>query len=329
MADLNSGVSIVRPGQNLQAGAVDALFIEEFAGMVEGTIAKKSVMESWLNWRPVRGTNQLTNFRVGSTELGKLVPGAAPNGSPADFSDVSLKVDTVILARNSVFTLDDIQNSFDAKMELATEQGKTVAKFMDQVGLIKLMKAARITNMTSYPKGWQPGTITTLAGALDELDSTKFERSIEDTIQAIQEKDIDPEDEEFVIYVKPAQYFALLRNDKLIDSRFSDNNGNYSDGKVMKSCGLRIVKTNRIVQSAITGHELSNAGNNNGYDVSAAEAKAVALIGSPRSVLAGSTIPLTVEVWWDKASKCWFIDSFFALGATENNPAFASVINKA
>lgn len=333
MADLLSAVTLNRPGQAMQAGAVDALFIAEYGGLVEGTIAKTSIMESWLDWRPIRGTNTVTNYRIGQTTMGKLTPGASPNGSGADFSNVSVKVDTVMLARNSVFTLDDLQTSFDAKVQLANEQGKTVAKFMDQMGLIKLMKTARLVSVadggtTVLPSGWFSGTKTTLTASGDELDATKFERSIEDTVQKICEKDVDPTEEGMKIFVKPAQYFTLLRNDKLVDSQYSLGNGNYGEGKVLKSCGLPVVTTNRIPTAAIAGHALSNAANSNAYDVSAAEAKAVAVIGSSKAILAGTTIPLQTQVWWDDASKCYFIDTWFAVGAGENNPAYAAVIDK-
>jgi hypothetical protein len=335
MADLLSAVNIVRPGQAFQSGAVDALFLAEYGGMVEGTIAAMSIMESWIDWRPVRGTNTLTNYRVGETQLAKLTPGSSPNGGGQDVSNVSVKVDTVVLARNSVFTLDDLQNRFDAKQQLALEQGKTVAKFMDQMGLIKLAKAARIVagdgtgGTTKLPSGWYGGTQTTLASASDEKDAVKLERAIEDTVQGINEKDLDPTQEGFKIFALPEQYFTLLRNDKLVDDRYSLGNGDYAEGKVLKSCGLPVAMTNRIPKAAITGHMLSNASNGSAYDVSATEAKSVVIIGAAKAILAGTTIPLSTNVWWDDASKCYFIDTWFAVGAGENNPAYSAVINKA
>lgn len=327
-----SGLS--RPGQELGAGAVDALLLAEYAGMVEGTIAKSSKFQEWLDWRPVRGTNTLTNYRVGEATLQALTPGANPQPAANQFDDVRVKVDTVMLSRNAVFTLEDLQSKFNARAELANEQGKKIGKFIDEVGLIKLIKTARIVSVadggsTDLPDGWFSGEKYDLAGAGDETDSNKLQYGIEQVVSGIQEKDLDPVEEGMHIFVAPAQYLTLLRNDKLVDTQYSMGNGNYAQGMVLRSCGLPIVSTNRIPKAAVVGHPLSNAANSNGYDVSAAEAKAVAIIGAPRAILAGSTIPLTVEIWWDKQTKSWFIDSYLALGAAENNPAYAGVVNKA
>ena len=50
-----------------------------------------------------------------------------------------------------------------------------------------------------------------------------------------------------VCLVAPAQYYTLMRNDKLVSAEYSTGNGNYADGKVLKSNGIPIVKTNRII----------------------------------------------------------------------------------
>lgn len=334
MADMITLSGLALPGQKLQAGAVDALFIAEYGGLVEGTIVKQSIMQSFLNWRPVEGTNVLTNYRNGDTTLQKLTPGSSPTPAPVDFDNVSVKVDTVMLARNAVFTLDDIQSKFDARVALASEQGKVIGKFMDAVGMIKGIKAARqikgdgTGGTTKMPSGWFSGTQANLAATGDETDPNKLQYKIEEAIFGMQEKDIDPADEGTVIYVRPQQYLALLRNDKLINSQYSTGNGEYAEGKVLKSVGLPVVSTNRLPNAAIASHPLSNAANSNGYDLSAAEAKAVALIMSPRAVLSGASIPLQSNVWWSDEAKSWFVDSWLAIGAAENNPAYAAVVNK-
>lgn len=335
MADIFTLSGLAQPGQKLGSGAADALFIEEYGGLVEGTIVKSSIMQDVLDWRPVTGTNQLTNYRNGDTQLQKLGPGSNPQPTPVDFDNISVKIDTVMLARNAVFTLDDIQNKYDAKQAMAAEQGKVIGKFMDSVGLTKGIKAARIVagdgtaGTTKLPSGWFGGTIETLTAANDELDPNKLQFALENAVTAIEEKDIDPTEEGMVIYVRPKQYLVLSRNDKLINSQYSTGNGNYAEGTVLKSNGLHIKSTNRLPKAAVTNHPLSNAANNNAYNLSATDAKAVALIMSPRAVLAGASIPLQSHIWWDDGTKSWFIDSWLSLGATENNPAFAAVVNAA
>ena len=60
----------------------------------------------------------------------------------------------------------------------------------------------------------------------DELDPDLLELAIQDMSQRIEEKDVDIE--EAVVLMRPAQYYTLLKNDKLIDKDFSDSNGDYA-----------------------------------------------------------------------------------------------------
>jgi hypothetical protein len=194
------------------------------------------------------------------------------------------------------------------------------------------MKAARIVKgdgtagTTRLPEGWYGGEVKTLTAPGDELDPDKLQRAIEDLCQAIEEKDIELEGA--ALFVAPPQFYALLRNDKLINTDYSLGNGNYANGTVLRSCGIPIIKTNRLQQTAESAHFLSNAGNNNAYNVSTDEAKQVALLIMPKALLSGETIPLTSKVYYSDIELQWFIDSYLAFAATPNRAEHAGVIDK-
>jgi hypothetical protein len=139
--------------------------------------------------------------------------------------------------------------------------------------------------------------------------------------------------EELVVFVRPTHFQVLLDHNKLMSSIFSgegaDGNGSYAKGLLYLIHGARIVKTARLPKAAITGHFLSNAGNSNAYDVSATEAKAVAVILHPKSLMAGETIPLTSDIWFNREEKQWFIDSFLAFGVSVNRPDVCGAVFKA
>jgi len=85
--------------------------------------------------------------------------------------------------------------------------------------------------------------------------------------------------------------------------------------------------TNRLPDGAAITHKLSNAANSNAYDMTAAEARISALILHPKALLAGETIPLESDVFFDKVERSWFIDSFLAFGVANRLPgACGSVI---
>jgi len=327
----NTG-DLSRSGHRLgnDTAEVMPLHIEEYGGEVETQLLKSSFMRKYVKIKPVRGTDTVTNDRMGKTTLQKVTPGVRPSSSSPEFDNISVKVDTIVLARSNTALLDDFQSHYDVRAELGKDHGKELGKFFDEAHIIQAIKSALITVGTGAgekpaPDGFRSGTKVQLATEGDELDPDKLQRAIEDVCQSIEEKEADLDGG--VVLVRPAQYYALMRNDKLINADYSLGNGNYANGWVMKTNGLPIVKTNRIPQAAITGHYLSNAGNNNAYDVTEGdESNCVVLVMLPKALLAGETIPLTSKVYYHDVELQWFIDSYFAFGVTPNRSEHAGVV---
>ena len=338
MSDVTAGFetgALTRSGHqfSVDTGTVNPLYIEEYGGEVESQIIKTSIMKQFITMKSIRGTDTVTNDRIGTTSLQAVSPGVRPAPGVAEFDNVSVKVDTIILARNNVNLLADFQAHYNVRAELGQDHGKIIGRFFDEALLIQGVKAANIVKgdgtagTTRLPEGWKGGVQIDLAAAGDELDPDKLQRGIEDLCEGIELNDIDIEGA--VLFVNPTQYYTLLRNDKLINSQYSTANGDYAEGTVLKSCGLPIFKTNRLPQEAVVDHYLSNAGNNAAYDVSAEEAKVVALLMMPKALLAGETIPLTSKVYYSDIELQWFIDSYLAFGATPNRAEMAGVVKSA
>lgn len=299
--------------------------IEQFTGMVEKQFAKASIMRQYANVRAVKNTDTLINRRLGKTTLQKVTAGVRPNANATSHGRVSVTVDTVVLARDNQDLLNDFQSDFDVRSELAEDQGKELGKFFDEAFIIQAIKGALASAPTDVDSIGD-GKNVELAAANDELDPDKLEDAIAGLIVDMQEEDI--ETDQCVIFVRPTQYRVLYKNDKLVSKDFSKDNGDFADGKVMTLHGSRIVSTARIPTAAITDHKLSNASNSNAYDVSAAEADAVAVILHPRSLLAGETIPLTSKIHWSDVELQWFIDSYLAFGVAVNRPDVCGTVFK-
>lgn len=334
-----SVTNINRPGANLQVGnnnqigsspvATDpqALHVEEYTGVVEGTIARKSVINGYIPVRPVKGTSTISGFQVGESTLSKLVPGTEPDGSVNQAAKVKLTVDTVVIARNITPMIDDFQNSYDARSAVGMEHGKKIAKFYDQSFLIQAIKAAQISDVSTYPAGWQPGTQTTFTTAGQETDPAALEDYIGQMFSTMETKDVDPISDDLVIVMRPQYYYTLLKNDRLVDREFITSDGTSIKTKEMEAFGVPIWRSNNLPNAAITGHFLSNAGNGNAYDGDFSKVVAVAF--NPRALLAGETIPLTTDVFFDPRLKSWFIDAYLSFGVTTNNPAYSGVLKSA
>lgn len=315
------------PTDSTHLSDVDAaLLLDEYGGEVESQFAKSSFMRQFAKIRPVRGTDTIVNNRVGKTVLKALVPGVRPDATNTDFGKVAVTVDTVILARDNRSMLNELQSHFDARMELAQDHGKELGKFFDEAFIIMAIKGAHSAAPSGLNGAIGAGKIVEFTAAGDENDPDKLDDAIHSILTQMEEEDIDVT--ELVCLVRPATYRVLQKNDKLVDRDFSEGNGDYAKGTVQEIGGCRIIKTARIPTAAITGHKLSNAGNGNAYDLTAEQADSIVVILHPKSLLAGETIPLTSDIWFNKEEKQWFIDSFLAFGVAVNRPDVCGAVRK-
>ena len=325
---LDDTYNIVRPGQANSTGSISALHLEEFTGVVESTIERKSALAGWVPVRPVKGTSTITNFAVGESTLQKATPGTTPDGTLTDFAKRILTVDTVILARAVLPLLETFQTSYDSRKEIGLEHGKKIAKFKDQSFFIQAIKAALLTE-SSYaggvagkPAGHSGGSQYTLAAAGDAVDPAKLYAAIANLFVKLEDKDVDPRTDDVVLALRPAEFYTLLQNEQLIDGTYKTSEGTSIQAHLLKAYGVPVISsTNFPAGQTIASHLLGSA-----YDGDFS--KVVAAAFSPRALLAGETIPLTTDVFWDKVTKQWFVDAHLSYGVTPNRAEFAGVILK-
>lgn len=300
--------------------------IDQYGGSVDSQFSKSSVMREFFNVSMITGTDTLVNSRVGRTVLKALVPGVRPDAAKTNFGTVSVTVDTTILARDSRSMLNDFQTHINARMELGKDHGKEIAKFFDEVFLIKGIHGAGYSASaglqtgtaaptanggSSYNGAFGAGKAFKLAAPNDETDAADIYAAFEAIVQLMEEEDIDVED--LIIFVRPAQYNTLIKNDFLIDTQFSDANGDRAGNTFKSMLGVRVVKTNRIPKVVNASHKLGTS-----YNVSANDAKCVGLVMHPKSLLAGEAIPLQSKIWFNDEEKSWFIDSWLAFAVAVN-----------
>lgn len=320
--------TVVRPLQKNQntsgSGGVLELAIEEFTGEVEQVLTRRSVLEGWLNIRPVKGTTTLTNYSVGDAGLQVLKPGVTPDGQKADFSKASVTIDTVILARHILPLLEVFQTSFDARKELALAQGQRIAKFRDEAFFIQAIKAGMLTSSPYGSSGHQGGTKQEIA-ANDRSDPAAIYAALAGLFSKMEEKDVDPSQDDIVLVLRPTDFYVLMQAEHIINGQYVTAAGTKQDGFIFKAFGVPVIRSNNFPAGKnVSNHELSSTANSNAYNGDFT--KVVAAAFSPRALLAGETISLTSEVFYDQVSKSHYVDSFLSFGATPNRPEFSGVV---
>lgn len=332
MAISGSNVNVTFPnasnGRDTTQAEKLALVIEEFTGMVEGTIKRRSVVENFVPVRTVKGTATFTNHAVGKSTLQKVTPGTPLDGIKSDFAKKSVTVDTVIAAREFFSLLEVFQTQMDVRREVAQEQGKEIAKFFDQAILIQALKAARLTNsayamgVPGKPSGHFGGTVQTLATA-DRSDPDKLYAAIKGALTKMELKDVVPREDDVIIVVSPQDYATLIDAEKLINMNYVTASGNkVNDSLLLKAVGVPVFSSNNLPNTAITGHKLTTDYNDFDGDFS----KTVASIFSPKAVMAGATIPVESDVFYEKLYKSWVVDSHLAFSVGPNRAEYAAEV---
>lgn len=319
------------PSQQNQAGDTDALKIEEFTGVVEHTIKRKQVLKPFIPMRTIRGTNTITNYAVGETQLGKVTAGAEPDVTAGpDVSRNFLVVDTHVYARNAISLLEDFQSTIEIRSEIAVEHGEKLSKFTDQAFFIQAIKAAKATQSSfsggtaGKPGGYFGGNVVTLAAAADATDGTKLYQAISDLCVLMEAKDVQPNMDGMVLALIPSAFYALLNAEQIINGNYVTADGTSVSGMVFKAFGVPVVKSNNIPTGVISGHLLSNTKNGNAYDGDFTGTVGVML--SPKALMAGQTIPLSSDIFYDKLRKSWYVDSDISFGVAQNRNEYAGLI---
>lgn len=334
-ANVFGATAPVNQNQINQAGPLDALITAQFSGEVEHTMMEESVLEKFIPRRAVKGTNTLTKKAIGRGKLQKLNRGEAPDGTQVDFSKASVTVDTVILSRHSLWDLDVIQTDIDSRKEIAVEQGQEIAEFIDQTFCIAGAHAAAMTksayaqgSTTGKPEGHFGGTQVKMATAGDEADPAKFYHKIGELVKEMRKKKVNVRTAKSILIVGPDQYHVLMDSEQIVNGDYKTSDGNkLSDIPQFKAWGIPVVESIHLPDGVVKDHFLSNAQNKNFYDGDFTGL--LALLISPKALLAGESIPLTSKVWYSDAAKCWFVDSWMSFAVGLDRVEYAGRIDKA
>lgn len=321
---------ITRPGQFDQTGDINAAAVTEYGQSVQHTIQRKSALAPYVNMRPVRGTNRIGSYGFGDSVVGKVTPGEAPAASKNDVGRNTLIIDTLVYTRHFLPLLETFQTSYDARVELGVEDGEAMARFTDQAFMIQAAKAAldtdsRYSSVANKPSGFKGGTQEVLSAAGDINDPARFYKAISNLFAKMEEKDVVPGQDDVMIAMKPAQFYALLEAEQIINGNYVTARGTtIENAMIFKAFGCPVIRSNNFPSGEVTGHLLSTAANGNAYDGDFT--KLAALAFSPKALMAGETIPLTHDLYYDKIFKSWIVDSHAAFGVTGDRSEYAGAI---
>lgn len=315
------------------SGEVDSLLIEKFNGIVHEQYLKGENLQSYFNMQEVTGTNMVSNKYIGETQLQAMIPGQEAEGDEVEYDKNALVIDTAVIARNIVAQLHDVQSDINGnKSKLATNQVKQLKRLEDQMiiqqmiyGSIQNTEAVR-TNPRVAGHGFSIKVVISDAQA---AESDSFLAAIEYAMEQQVEQEVDISD---VVALTPwAQFNVLSDAERLINKDYTTESGVKMSGFVLKTTGVPVVPSNRFPKVAHTGSNhslLSKASNDYRYDNTSEMLNCVAVMFAPDALLLGRSIALEGDIFWDKKTKAWFIDSWYSQGAIPDRWEAVSAVFK-
>lgn len=299
------------------SGAVDSLLIEKFNGKVHEAYLKGENLRQYFDMQSVVGTNMISNKYLGETEVQALVPGQSANATPTQADKNALVVDTAVIARNAVAQLHDVQNDIDGiKSKLAANQVKQLKKLEDSMiiqqlifGALSNTEAARTTPRVSG-HGF---SIKLEISEAQAKDPNCLLASIEDCLEKQVLQEIEVND---VVCILPWVYFnTLMDAERLVSGDYTPAGATVgSTHYMLKSYNIPVIPSNRFPKSTAASI-LSKPSNGNRYTPDAAQLKCIGVLFAPESLLIGMTLEVQGDIWFDKDSKSYFIDTWYAEGA--------------
>lgn len=337
---MSSANNLTNP-QVSASGEVDSLTIEKFDGQVKRAYHEKLGMMAYFDLKEVQGTNTISNKYMGTTVVQALSPGKDVKGTEVEFDKNQLIVDTMVIARNIVWQLHDVQDDINSKGKMAEEQ---VAAFVDLEDRMLVQQLAYGAIKNTKDKRTKP-RVSGHGFAVDckvKAETMTHPYAVMAALEFVLEKQLEQNTplSKFCA-IMPWKYFNALRDaERIVNANYNTASGAAIEGFVLKSYNLPIVPTNQMPNKARdhknengedqTHHLFSKPSNGYRYDVIDTGADrmddVVAVIFGTEALMVGRSISLQGKIYWEDKVKSYYIDTWMSEGAIPDRWEQLSVV---
>jgi len=259
-----TSANLTRVGQINGAGGVDELFLKVFSGEVLTAFETANVMMDKHMVKTITSGKSAQFPRFGKTEAEYHTPGEQMLGqNNMRQAEVVIPIDKMLVTHEFIANIDEAKAHYDARSIYSNEMGTALANQLDKHLLQMAAKAAREDNVVSDLPGGSQIFADAPGGTGNSLktDGEALAYAIFLAAQELDEKDV-PESERYC-FVRPAQYYALVRAKDNINRDWGGM-GSYAEGDIMRIAGVTIVKTNHLPNTNVANDTVA-AGSRNAY----------------------------------------------------------------
>jgi hypothetical protein len=245
--------AIVSPlGQANGAGAADALFLKVATGEILTAFARTSQFVDRHQVRTIANGKSASFYATGrSGNAAYHTPGTEVLGGTIPVNEVVITIDDLLLTSTFIANIEEAKLHVDVRGEFTKQMGEELAQAFDKNvainGILASRQAARVTGLQGGGK---------LINAAFLTDSSLFADAHFDAAALLDDKFV-PSTERYS-YMKPAQYYALVKNTKVINKDWGGE-GSYANGDVAMIAEILPVKTANLPNTNIvTGKYLGD-----------------------------------------------------------------------
>ncbi|QDB71019.1 major capsid protein [Bordetella phage vB_BbrP_BB8] len=235
---------VSRLGQKDLAGDAKAIFLKVFAGEVLTAYETARVASRYVRSRSITHGKSAQFPVMGKASGSYHQPGVEILGGQLPHNEVVITIDDLLISPLFIANIDEAMNHYDVRGYYSSQMGIFLANAEDkhllQLAVLAARASARIT-------GEPGGSVITSANSA--TDAEALITAIFQAAQTFDEKDV-PDDER-AFFLKPAQYYLLAQNTKIMNKDWGGA-GVYADGKVLRVAGMEIVKTNNLPTTNVT-----------------------------------------------------------------------------
>ena len=258
---------------NAYAGSRD-LLLKQFSGEVLTHFDEMFALKDRIRVRTLNGGKSAQFPLLGQAAAEHFIPGQEIVGQPFASSEVTISVDDFIVSSVFLNNIDEMLTHFEFRGEYSKQMAQSIALTCERTLFQMAVRDARLGDQYNSGAEVGVGAITTAASGAGagkvgmnnaitkRLNTAGTAASLIDeafTAAAYFDENNLPL-EGRSLYVSPRIYYDLINqttDNRIINSDFSANGGDFANAVIYKIAGFDLVKTNHL---AINGTANSNTG---------------------------------------------------------------------
>lgn len=214
-----------RPGQNLGAGATNALMLDLFGGEVISAFETATIMRDKHQTKNLSKGKSFKFPAIWRAGGGYHTPGTEITGRTIQHTDITVDPDDKLVSDVFIADIDELLNHFDIRAPYTKELGEYLARHYDANVIRTIALAARGGALFAGDQGG-----TGLQNAAYLTDGAILLDGIAEAKLQMEQKDVPVGSQAVHAVFKPAQWSLMARSDKNLNR---DTNGGSANIKSM------------------------------------------------------------------------------------------------